>query len=134
MNQLYEFIKIPTYEYQILKIRLKSLLTEKAINEFTLAQVANLVNPKKVTYLKYQDALCQKNCVFMETGYHNFINKLIGAKPAFPAKDKKYNYGISLKPNVLSVYDCKSLFESIPELKTPRLKNLNNFLLNFEKS
>jgi hypothetical protein len=99
-------------------------VTEDAINGFTLSQVTDLINPKKVTYKKYQDALC----------HNNFINKLIGSKPSFPSKDKKYNYGISLKPNVLSAYDCKALSESIPELKTPRLKHLNNFLLHFDKS
>ena len=62
------------------------------------------------------------------------MNLLIGSKPAFPSKDKKYNYGISLKPNVLSAYDCKELAQSIPELKSPRLKHLNNFLQFFEKS
>ena len=70
------------------------------------------MKPDEITFTGYRDALCQKNCVFLETGYELFIDKLIGQSVFFPEKTKKYNYGmlkylgISLTPRVTSSIDC----------------------------
>lgn len=58
VNHLFSFIKIPTFEYQLLVVRYKSDLKDSTINAFKLNDVAGLINPKAPIYHKYQDALC----------------------------------------------------------------------------
>ena len=70
----------------------------------------------------------------METGYDNFVNNLIGPSPLFPSTTSKYNYGASLKPNQPVEKDCNTLYKSIPNLKTGKMKNANALITNFQSS
>jgi hypothetical protein len=93
VNQLHEFLRIPTYDYYLLKIKYHPLFNMDQIAQISLKDISIMLDQPSIQYLGYQEALCQKNCVFMDVGYDLFVDKLIGQSQLFPLKNNKYNYG-----------------------------------------
>ena len=84
---------IPASSQYLLQIKYFGLLDPNVIQATSLKDVLSLMKPDEIIFMGYRDALCQKNCVFLETGYELFVDKLIGQSVFFPEKTKKYNYG-----------------------------------------